>query len=63
MDDFTITDSDIEALVDNELDPARHELVLNSLDSDPALRRRFHELKRQKMLLLSWWAEEQKRRH
>jgi hypothetical protein len=63
MNDLLITDCDIQALVDNELDPARHEQVLNALEHDPLLRRRYHELQRQKMVLLSWWADEQDRHH
>jgi anti-sigma factor RsiW len=58
-----ITDEDIQALVDGELSPARQEIVMKMIDSDVGLRERYRALRHQKMLLLSWWSEEQDRLH
>lgn len=53
-----VTEDDVEALIDGELSPARQEVVVNALATDSWLRERYHNLRRQKMLLLSWWAQE-----
>lgn len=58
-----VTDADIQALIDGELSPARQEIILRALDNDHALRQRYNTLRHQKMLLLSWWQEEQDRLH
>lgn len=58
-----ITDEDIQALVDGELTPARQEIVMKVIENDVGLRERYRALRRQKMLLLSWWSEEQDRLH
>lgn len=55
LSDTHISDLEIQALVDNELEweQARH--VLNYIDEYPWARRRYDELIRQKQLLRDWW--------
>ncbi|MCE7887570.1 MAG: hypothetical protein DYH13_08755 [Alphaproteobacteria bacterium PRO2] len=52
----TITDFDIQALVDNELGWEEEKSVRAHIESDPDARHRYEELIRQKRLLLEWWA-------
>ena len=54
-----VTDDDIQALIDGELSPARQEEVMAAIDAHSGLAERYAALRRQKMLLLSWWREEQ----
>ena len=50
-----ITDYDIQAFVDNELDQDASDRVLRYLDSDASAKRRYQELMLQKQLINSWW--------
>lgn len=51
-----ITSQDIEALVDNQLDPARAARVRAHLQRQPRLQRDYQRLLGQKQLLQRWWA-------
>lgn len=53
----SINDEEIQALVDGELSAPQAERVMQAIESDAWLRERFDALRRQKMLLLSWWLE------
>lgn len=55
----TTTDLDLQALVDLQLDWEEEKRVLQRISSDSALYARYHELLRQKKLLLQWWKSEQ----
>ena len=57
MPDSTINDEDLQALVDGELSPPQAERVMKAVESDQWLRERYDALRRQKMLLLSWWQD------
>lgn len=57
MPDHTINDEDIQALVDGELSAPQAERVMKAIEADLWLRERFDTLRRQKMLLLSWWQQ------
>jgi anti-sigma factor RsiW len=60
MNKKTITDRDIQALVDNELSPEQAARVREYLLHHPRARHRYESLVRQKRLLQEWW---RKRRH
>ncbi|MDP2206512.1 MAG: hypothetical protein Q8K65_09425 [Alphaproteobacteria bacterium] len=51
-----ITSQDIEALVDNQLDPARAARMRRLLTRQPHLQRHYQQLVTQKQLLQHWWA-------
>lgn len=53
----TITDFDIQSLVDNELGREEEKSVRAYIESDPDAHGRYEELTRQKRLLLEWWAK------
>jgi hypothetical protein len=57
-----VIDYDLQALVDNhaQLTPEERERVLHAIDREPALRKRYDELNRQKRLLKNWWDENKK---
>ena len=55
IDDVNITDFDIQALVDNELEWEQAKYVLAHIDQHPTAQRRYEELVRQKKLLKDWW--------
>lgn len=46
---------DIEALVDNELDPQTAARVSYAVEQDPLLRHTYRKLMTQKKLLHMWW--------
>jgi len=50
---------DIEALVDNELDPQTAARVRYAVQHDPQLHRRYSKLMTQKKLLNMWWHSQQ----
>lgn len=54
-----ITQMDIEALVDNELDPQTAARVRYAVQHDPQLHRRYSKLMTQKKLLNMWWHSQQ----
>ncbi|MEZ0262217.1 MAG: hypothetical protein ACAH80_14510 [Alphaproteobacteria bacterium] len=45
---------DIEALLDNELPPAKAQLVRQQLAQNPSALRKYRQLELQKMLLVFW---------
>jgi hypothetical protein len=51
-----ITDEDIQALVDNELELADQRRLYDMLLFFPALQKRYEELKKQNEDLKRWWA-------
>jgi anti-sigma factor RsiW len=55
--DRKVTDYDIQALIDGELDEEQKKQVLEALTSDQALFSRYLVYKRQKGLLKSWWKD------
>jgi len=55
---WPISNYDIQALVDEELSPARARVVLSFLEKDPDAARFYLRLQRQKKTLQLWWAEE-----
>ncbi len=50
-----ITDREIQALVDNELDSDDARAIKAIILETPAYLRRYEELARQKQLLRGWW--------
>tara|TARA_R110000764_G_scaffold4085_1_gene16900 strand:+ start:13437 stop:13628 length:192 start_codon:yes stop_codon:yes gene_type:complete len=54
-----ITDYEIQALVDNELEHERAKNILNSMDSNPHVYERYKQLMEQKRLLRLWGAHNQ----
>ena len=52
-----ITDFDIQALVDGEVDDYTAVSLLEALNQDPALYNRYLLYKKQKSLLKSWWKD------
>lgn len=52
-----ILDWDIQALIDGALSVEEESVVLEALDSDPELQRRYNELVHQKNLIKSWWKD------
>jgi anti-sigma factor RsiW len=53
----SITDWDIQALIDNELSAEEQRHVLQALQEDRALQDRYNRLKGQKALLQTWWKD------
>ncbi len=53
-----VTDYDIQALVDAQLDPAEEKRVWCAIEKNSLYIKRYEELIAQKKLLLSWWADE-----
>jgi hypothetical protein len=49
------TDSDVEALVDQQLEPAAAEQVWRDINFSPALHAKYLQLMKQKQLLQAWW--------
>lgn len=56
--DFVIvTDMDIQALLDNELEPEKMRLVLETISRSPDLQKRYQQYLHQKDLLKLWWKD------
>jgi anti-sigma factor RsiW len=53
-----ITDMDIEALIDNELDTSTALRVRHAVERDPSLHRKYAQLMTQKRLLQMWWSSQ-----
>ncbi len=53
----TITDLDIQALVDGQVDEKTGLMLLEAVSHDPALYNRYLLYKKQKSLLKSWWKD------
>lgn len=54
MSSVKITDMDIQALIDNELDPVRQRILLETIETSPDLYKRFTMYLHQKKLLKLW---------
>lgn len=52
-----ISDLDLQALVDGELDPAAADRLQAQLTHDSVARRRYLDLLEQKRLLMMWWRQ------
>jgi hypothetical protein len=52
-----ITDYDIQALVDGEIDDCKSIGIMEALMRDPNMYNRYLLYKKQKSLLKSWWKE------
>jgi len=57
MNTKNISDYDIQALVDGEVDDSKAAQLLKALTRDPALYNRYLLYKKQKALLKSWWKD------
>jgi hypothetical protein len=57
MDRKLITDLDIQALVDGEVDDRAAVYLLDALNKDPSLYNRYCQYLKQKSLLKSWWKD------
>jgi hypothetical protein len=57
MKDFTITDMDIQALIDEELSPQRKQVVMEAIYRSPELSHRYTLYMHQKKLLKCWWKD------
>lgn len=55
--DTTISDIDLQALVDGELTAQQEEAVRRIMLNDSAARTRYRELLEQKRLLIAWWRQ------
>lgn len=53
-----VSDYEIQALVDGQLDRDEERRVWNEIQHNSLFMRRYEELVAQKKMLLSWWAEE-----
>lgn len=56
-----INDLDIQALVDNELDPAAKKEVMAAIQNNHILRTRYEQLLMQKRLIMSMFADDEGR--
>ncbi len=56
-----ITDYDLEALIDNELDHEDQKIVLDHIKSYPDAQKRYDELKAQKEAIKRWHQHKDKR--
>lgn len=52
-----ITDQDIQALIDSELDWETEKKVRQAISKDTVYQNRYHLLKSQKTLLQTWWKQ------
>lgn len=57
MNTKSITDLEIQALVDGEVDDRSSVELLDALQRDPTLYNRYLLYKKQKSLLKSWWKD------
>lgn len=53
----TISDLDIQALIDGELEKEDQRIVKERVMANPALKKRYFQLEKQKTLLKLWWKE------
>lgn len=54
---YTITDLDIQALIDNEMESNRADCIRQAVENDPILHNRYLLYKKQKDLLKLWWKD------
>lgn len=52
-----ITDLDIQALVDGQVDERTSLMLLEAVTNDPALYNRYRTYQKQKSLLKAWWKD------
>ncbi len=52
-----ITDMDLQALVDGQMEESEASRVRDALKHDPALQNRYMLYQKQKKLLKSWWKD------
>ena len=52
---YSVSDFDIQALVDNELDWESEKVVFEAISQDPKLQARYEQLKAQKKIVQIWW--------
>ena len=57
MDTKGITDMDIQALVDGEVDDRKSVFLMQAVTQDPNLYNRYLVYKKQKALLKIWWKD------
>lgn len=57
---MSLSDFDIQAYLDNELDWERAKAVLTYIESDPEAKRRYEQLRQQKGMLRDWWQGEKR---
>ena len=57
MNSEKITDMDLQALVDGQLEEDRARRVRDALKTDPALQNRYMLYQKQKNLLKNWWKD------
>ena len=57
-----ITELDIEALVDSQLDWEQEKRVRHEMTTNPSLMLYYSQLISQKKLLASWWQQEQEKK-
>lgn len=57
MERAPLSDFDIQAYIDNELEWERAKAVLAQIESDPALRKRYETLLQMKHSIQNWWRE------
>lgn len=62
MPSLSITERDVEALVDSHLDWEEEKRVRESLRSNPALLAYYERIVTQKKLLVAWWNSEEEKR-
>lgn len=53
----TISEWDIQALIDGELSAAEEAYVLQAISDNPAMQDRYNVLKKQRQLLQLWWKD------
>lgn len=63
MHEETITDLDIQALVDGELSWERTQQVRDYLAANPIARQRYQELLEQNRMLSEWWSRQKGQNH
>lgn len=54
---YHITDHDIQALIDNELDAEEEKFVRELIKKNIYAQKRYEELKKQKNLIQMWWSK------
>jgi hypothetical protein len=55
LDKFKITELDIEALVDSQLDWEREKAIRREIEINPELNKYYKEMLQQKKLIIDWW--------
>lgn len=60
---MTITEEDIQALLDNELSAEDEQKIALALQANPELMKRYLYLRQQKKILKLWWSLEKEKTH